>query len=71
MKYREIAKKLKKLGCVNLTKRNTGSHRKWHNHITGKTASFPDWGPKDLKTGTVRGPIKQLGIDWKEFEKTK
>jgi len=29
----------------------------------------PDWGSKDLKTGTVRAAVKQLGLDWEEFKK--
>jgi len=30
---------------------------------------LPDWGSKDLKAGTVRAAVKQLGIEWSEFEK--
>jgi predicted RNA binding protein YcfA (HicA-like mRNA interferase family) len=29
----------------------------------------PDWGNKDLKQGTIRGILKQLGIDVEDFEK--
>jgi len=28
----------------------------------------PDWGAKDLKFGTLRGIVRQLGLDWKKFE---
>lgn len=28
---------------------------------------LPDWGGKDLKTGTVRAAVRQLDIDWQEF----
>ena len=29
----------------------------------------PDWGRKDLKLGTIRGVLRQLGIDFEDFEK--
>jgi hypothetical protein len=28
---------------------------------------LPDWGSKDLKQGTLRAAVRDLGIDWKEF----
>ncbi|CAN5201096.1 hypothetical protein BH20ACI2_BH20ACI2_08710 [soil metagenome] len=38
MKYREVEKKLKKLGCIEL-KGNGGSHRKWINPSLGRGTS--------------------------------
>ena len=66
MKYREVEKKLRKLGCLEL-KSKGGSHRKWINPITNRGAPVPDWGSKDLKIGTLRAAAKQLGFDWDEF----
>jgi predicted RNA binding protein YcfA (HicA-like mRNA interferase family) len=34
-----------------------------------KGAVIPDWGNRDLKQGTIRGILKQLGIDRDDFEK--
>jgi mRNA interferase HicA len=68
MKYREAAKKLKRLGCSELPRRSGGSHRKWHNPHNGRATVIPDWGAKDLKLGTIRAAIQQLGIDWSDFE---
>ena len=68
MKYREIAKKLRALGCEELPRRGSGSHRKWHNPVTGKIAPIPDWGSKDLKMGTLRHIVRQLGLDWEGFK---
>jgi predicted RNA binding protein YcfA (HicA-like mRNA interferase family) len=28
---------------------------------------LPDWGGKDLKSGTVRSAVRQLGIEWQAF----
>ncbi|HFE66655.1 MAG TPA: type II toxin-antitoxin system HicA family toxin [Chloroflexi bacterium] len=67
MKYRVAAKKLRKLGCEELPRRGSGSHRKWYNPATDCIAPLPDWGSKDLKTGTLRAVVRQLGLDWQTF----
>jgi len=69
MRYRDVARKLRKLGCEELPRRGGGSHRKWHNPATDGFAPLPDWGGKDLKLGTVRGVIRLLGLDWEEFRR--
>jgi hypothetical protein len=28
---------------------------------------LPDWGARDLKLGTLRSAIRQLGIEWETF----
>jgi len=68
MKYRDVARKLKQLGCQELPRRGGGSHRKWHSPATGRATVLPDWGGKDLKLGTVRAAVRQLGIDWQTFQ---
>ncbi len=70
MKYREIAKKLKKLGCQEIPRRGGGSHRKWYNPESNSIVAIPDWGNKDLKLGTLRQIIRQLNLDWEEFKDT-
>ncbi len=70
MKYREIAKKLKKMGCEEVPRRGGGSHRKWLNRQVSKGTIIPDHGAKDLKIGTVKGIVKQLELDWEEFKNT-
>ena len=67
MKYREVAKKLKRLGCEQIRIKKSGSHRIWFNPNTKKEIAIPDWQGKDLKKGTLRNAIKQLGIDYQEF----
>jgi mRNA interferase HicA len=69
MKYREAVEKLRRLGCQELVRRGGGSHRKWHNPATGRATVLPDWGAKDLKLGTLRTAVRQLGIEWEEFER--
>lgn len=69
MKYREAFKKLKAMGCEELSRRGVGSHRIWHNPANNQIASLPDWGAKDLKLGTLRAVIRQPGLDWQDFLK--
>lgn len=68
MTYRDVARKLASLGCREVPRKGGGSHRKWLNPATGRSTVIPDWGSKDLKTGTVRGAVKQLGIDQSSFD---
>ena len=68
MKYREAARKLKALGCFELARHSSGSHRKWYNPVTDRIAPLPDWGSKDLKLGTLRAVVSQLGLDWETFK---
>ena len=66
MRYREVAKRLRQLGCQEL-RGGKGSHRIWHNPKTKQITSVPNWGSKDLAPGTVRAVIRELGISRQEF----
>ncbi|HEY1187832.1 MAG TPA: type II toxin-antitoxin system HicA family toxin [Gemmata sp.] len=68
MTYRDAARKLKALGCVEIPRRGSGSHRKWQNPATNRTTVLPDWGSKDLKPGTLRAAVRQLGLNWDDFD---
>lgn len=70
MNYREVARRLAALQCRELPRRGGGSHRKWLNPLTQRVAVVPDWGGRDLKLGTVRAAVRQLGIAWQEFEQS-
>lgn len=68
MIYREAARKLTALGCHELPRKGGGSHRKWRNPATNRRTILPDWGKKDLKTGTLHAAVRQLGLDWDAFD---
>lgn len=70
MRYREIAQKLRALGCEEIARRSGGSHRKWTNPAQGRSSVVPDWGSRDLKLGTVRAAVRQPGLEWESFERT-
>ena len=67
MKYRDVELKLKALGCQEVARTGGGSHRKWRNSAIMRSTVLPDWGGRDLKIGTVRAAIRQLGLDWDAF----
>jgi predicted RNA binding protein YcfA (HicA-like mRNA interferase family) len=67
MTYREVSRKLERLGCQELPRRGGGSHRKWFNPSSQQATVVPDWGGNDLKSGTVRAIVRQLGIAWADF----
>ncbi len=68
MNCRAAAKELRSLGCEEVSRRSTGSHRKWVNPAAGTGTVVPDWGSKELKMGTLRAAIRQLGLAWSSFE---
>jgi predicted RNA binding protein YcfA (HicA-like mRNA interferase family) len=68
MTYRDATRKLTALGCHEVPRKGGGSHRKWVNPASGQGTVLPDHGSRDLKLGTLRAAIRQLGIDWSEFE---
>jgi predicted RNA binding protein YcfA (HicA-like mRNA interferase family) len=68
VKYQTVAAKLTRLGCVEIPRRGGGSHRKWHNPANNLVTVVPDWGKKELKLGTIRAVVRQLGLDWEDFK---
>ncbi len=66
MRYKDLAKKLRQLGCQEL-REGRGSHKVWHNPENDRTVAIPDWGSRDLAAGTVRAIIRELGISRQQF----
>ena len=61
------ARKLKALGCEEHPRRERGAHRIWRNPLTGGSAVVPDYGSRDLRVGTIRAVLRNLGVGWAEF----
>lgn len=66
MRYRQLTKKLKAMGCE-VDRQGKGSHEVWVNPQTNKKAVISNYGGKDIPPGTVRAILNQLGIDRKDF----
>jgi predicted RNA binding protein YcfA (HicA-like mRNA interferase family) len=69
MKYRELTKKLRKLGCE-FVRQAPGSHEIWWNPANHRFISIPRHKGKDLPKGTVRAILRHLGIEPDEFRQT-
>ena len=64
LSYREVIKKARKAGFV--FRRNTGgTHEIWWNEEKRKTCVIPHH--KDIKPGTLKSIMNQMGLTEKEF----
>ncbi len=64
-RYREIVKRLKKLG-LQFDRQARGSHEIWFNPSTDRYTTIPNH-PGDMPEGTLRAILKQAGIEPEEF----
>jgi predicted RNA binding protein YcfA (HicA-like mRNA interferase family) len=64
-KYREIVKRLKKLG-FEFDRQAAGSHEIWYNASTRRYTTIPNH-PGDMPEGTLRAILKQTGITTDDF----
>jgi predicted RNA binding protein YcfA (HicA-like mRNA interferase family) len=67
MKYAELTRKLKRLGC-HFTRHGAGSHEIWRNPATGKQVSIPYHRTKDIGPNLLAKILRELEIDRKEFD---
>lgn len=64
-KYRQIIKKLKKLGFV-FDRQAAGSHEIWFNPVSDKYTTIPNH-PGDMPEGTLRAILKQADLTNDQF----
>ncbi len=64
LSYREVIKKLRKLGFA-FRRATGGSHEIWWNESTKKTCVVPHH--REVKVGTLRSILKQAAISEKDF----
>jgi predicted RNA binding protein YcfA (HicA-like mRNA interferase family) len=64
-KYRQIVKKLKKLG-FEFDRQAAGSHEIWYNSTANRYTSIPNH-PGDMPEGTLRAILKQADVEVEEF----
>ena len=67
MKYREVARKLRRLDCE-FERQGRGSHEIWIKVGTELEGTVPNWGSRDLKPGTLAAILKDLEIDRRDFD---
>lgn len=59
--YEKLAKKMKKLG-FRFYKMGKGSHRLWVRDEDKKVVPVPFHQGRDIRTGTLRAIVRQLGV---------
>ena len=64
-KYRQIIKKLKKLGFV-FDRQAAGSHEIWFNPAKDKFTTIPNH-PGDMPEGTLRAILRQADVTTDQF----
>jgi len=68
MKYRELTKRLRDLGCE-FVRNGAGAHRIWWNPAIERYTTIPDWGSKELKLGTLRRILADLGLSIEDVQR--
>lgn len=67
MKYAELTRKLRRLGCE-FTRHGAGSHEIWRNPHTGKQAPIPYHRSKDIGAGLLTRILRALEIEREDFD---
>ncbi len=62
MKYSELAKRLRQIGCFPLQK-DRGGHPLWYSPKTGKTFQMSHHDKQEVATGTLRKIKRDAGLD--------
>jgi predicted RNA binding protein YcfA (HicA-like mRNA interferase family) len=68
MKYAELVKKLKRLGCE-FRRQASGSHEIWYNPRTNRSTPIPCHANKDIGKSLLTKILRELGIDRRDFDK--
>ncbi len=69
MKYAELARRLRRLGCE-FTRYGAGSHEIWRNPATGRQTSIPYHRTKDIGPNLLSRILEQLNIDRRDFDES-
>ncbi len=67
MKYSELIKKLKRLGCL-LKRQASGSHEIWLNPAAQRATPIPNHPNKDIGKGLLAKILRELDIERKDFD---
>ena len=61
MKYNELTKQLKKIGCYDTSEQQAG-HPLWFSPVTGKFFKMSNHGSEEVATGTLNSIKKAAGL---------
>ena len=66
LSYRELTRRLRKLG-FRFYRHGKGSHELWVRDTDGKVVPVPHHRGKNIRKGTVRAIIREVGVSLTEF----
>jgi predicted RNA binding protein YcfA (HicA-like mRNA interferase family) len=66
LNYQELTARLKKFG-FRFYRQGKGSHELWVRDSDGKAVPVPHYRGKNIKKGTVRAIINEIGVSLQEF----
>jgi predicted RNA binding protein YcfA (HicA-like mRNA interferase family) len=67
MKYAELARKLRRLGCYP-TRFGAGAHEIWRNPATQTQVPIPYHRTNDIGSGLIARIVRELGVKKEDFE---
>ncbi|MBI2855934.1 MAG: type II toxin-antitoxin system HicA family toxin [Chloroflexi bacterium] len=68
MNYRELTLRLRRLDCE-FDRQAKGDPEIWINLSSHRRTTIPNWGSRDLRPGTIKAVLRDMGIDRETFEK--
>jgi predicted RNA binding protein YcfA (HicA-like mRNA interferase family) len=68
MTYRELTRKLRRLGCE-FDRQARGDHEIWINTANRQRTTIPNRGRRDLPLGTLHGILRDLGLTREELDR--
>ena len=66
LSYRDLTRRLRKLG-FRFYRHGKGSHELWVRDTDGRVVPVPHHRGKDIRKGTVRAIIREVGVSVAEF----
>jgi len=61
MKYNELERKVKKIGCYDTGRQRRG-HPLWYSPVTKKEFEMSNHGSEEVATGTLKAILKAAGL---------
>lgn len=66
LSYREVTKRLRRLG-FRFYRQGKGAHELWVRDADGRVVPVPRYKGKNIRKGTVRAIIREVGVSVEEF----
>lgn len=66
LRYQEVTRRLRKLG-FRFYRHGKGSHELWVRDADGRVVPVPHYRGKNIRKGTVRAIIREVGVSVTEF----